>query len=231
MGFIYCITSPSCKKYIGQTTRDPDKRFNEHCKMEKHCLLVENAIEKYGKEHMIFEILLEINDDKLDYYETKFINIFDTQEPNGYNIKSGGHRCTHSQESRNRMRISKLKEKNHNFGKHRTETTKAAISAKKSGEKHHFFGKNFTDEHKIKLSQSHKKYNKNLPMYLVYIKSRPGYYQSSGYAVANHPVLKNKYFTSKKLSDDEKLKEALTYLNSTIAVQRLNGNGFHPHGA
>ena len=29
MGVIYCLTSPSGKKYIGQTTRDFDKRFKD----------------------------------------------------------------------------------------------------------------------------------------------------------------------------------------------------------
>ena len=42
-------------------------------------------------------------------------------------------------------------------------------------------------------------------MYIVYVKERPSQYQSSGYAILNHPVLKHKYFTSKKLSDEEKL--------------------------
>ena len=64
-------------------------------------------------------------------------------------------------------------------------------------------------------------------MYLVYIKSRPKYYQSSGYAVVNHPVLKNKYFTTNKLSDSDKMKQALIYLSSMDAVQRLNGDGFN----
>ena len=49
-------------------------------------------------------------------------------------------------------------------------------------------------------------------MYVVYVKERPQYYQSSGYAVVNHPTLKNKHFTSKKLSDEEKLKLALEYI-------------------
>ncbi len=44
MGFIYCITSPSGKKYIGQTTRDCTKRFKEHCKIPKSCIILENAI-------------------------------------------------------------------------------------------------------------------------------------------------------------------------------------------
>ena len=58
-------------------------------------------------------------------------------------------------------------------------------------------------------------------------KSRPEFYQSSGYVFINHPNLKTKYFTSKKFTDKEKYNMALEYLNSynMNAVQRLNGNG------
>lgn len=212
MGFIYCITSPSGKKYIGQTTRDCTKRFNEHCKIPKSCIILENAIKKYGKDNMIFEILLKTENELLDYYEQLYIETYSTLEPLGYNIRSGGSNGIHSNESRERMRLSKLGEKNHNFGKPRSDNTKLAISEAKSGEKHHFYGKTLSIEHKIELSKAHKKTHTELPMYVVYVKERPQYYQSSGYAVVNHPTLKNKHFTSKKLSDEEKLKLALDYI-------------------
>jgi hypothetical protein len=51
-------------------------------------------------------------------------------------------------------------------------------------------------------------------MYLVRIKARQVQYQNEGYAVCNHPTLPQKYFTSKKLSDNEKYTLALQYLNS-----------------
>ncbi len=31
MGIIYCLTSPSKKKYVGQTERELGKRIKEHC--------------------------------------------------------------------------------------------------------------------------------------------------------------------------------------------------------
>jgi group I intron endonuclease len=214
MGYIYCITSPSGKKYIGQTIRDYKKRFNEHCKLPGSCILLENAIKKYGKESMTFEILEEIDNQDLDQCEVFYINHFNTMEPNGYNIRSGGIDAIHSEESRNRMRNAKLGYKNHNFGKPRTDAAKHAISLAKCGENHHFFGKTLSESHKLKLSESHKKYDTSLPMYLVYIKERPKYYQASGYAVINHPTLPNIYFTSKKISDEDKLNSALKYLKS-----------------
>ena len=109
------------------------------------------------------------------------------------------------------MRLSKLGEKNHNFGKPRSDVTKQRISEANSGENHHFYGKELTYDHKLKLSKSHKK-TTELPMYMVYLKARPTQYQDEGYSICNHPKGKNKTFTSKQLSLNEKYKLALEYL-------------------
>jgi hypothetical protein len=49
---------------------------------------------------------------------------------------------------------------------------------------------------------------------MVYVKERPELWQSSGYAIVNHPTLKNKYFTSKKLTDKDKYDMAMLYLKA-----------------
>jgi len=215
MGIIYRVTSPSGKSYIGQTKRSFEKRWSEHISCPGSCILLENAIKKYGMDKMALEILVEVSDHLLDDYEHRFIAMYATIEPNGYNIRSGGGAfSSHSEASRMRMRESKMGEKNHNFGKPRSDSTKMAISCAKSGENHHFFGKTFTDEHKAKLSIAHRKTHADLPMYVVYVAERPKYYQGSGYAIVSHPTLKSKYFTSKKIPEEEKLKQAIEYLNS-----------------
>jgi group I intron endonuclease len=226
MGIIYCLTSPSGKKYIGQTTRTFDKRFDEHCK-RKDCIFLYNAIQKYTPEKIQKEILLICEDEFLDVYETKFIETLDTLYPNGYNIRTGGSAGLHCDASKEKMRQSKLGEKNHNFGKSRTDETKKRISEMKKGVLHHFYGKELSIEHKQNLSKAHKK-GDDIPMYIVKLKARPKVYQSSGYLVINHPDLKTRYFTSKKLSDEEKYNMALDYLLNSCdknAVQRLNGSG------
>jgi group I intron endonuclease len=210
MGIIYCITFPNNKKYIGQTIRTLEKRLDEHQK-NKECIAVYSAIQKYGFQNIKTEILLIINDVYLDYYEKKFIKSYNTICPNGYNIRTGGSNGKHCEESRERMRLSKLGSKNPNYGKPRTCETKNKISNKKRGEKHHFYGKQLKNEHKIKLSQSFKKYDKNLPMYISYVKERPECYCSAGYIVL-YPNTKKKYFTSKKLTMEEKLLQATKYL-------------------
>lgn len=224
MGLIYCMTSPSGKKYIGQTIQPVNDRVYQHTK-EDGCAALYGAIEKYGIENFEVEVLLVCDNKLLDYYETLFIEMNRTLVPNGYNIRKGGARGAFCDESKEKMRQSKLGAKNPNYGKPKSEEFKQIMSQKKSGENHHFYGKTFTLEHKERLSKSHKK--DNLPMYLVYIKARPEHYCSEGYAIANHPTVKNKHFTSKKLSLEEKLRLAMEYLNSgrMEEVQRLNGSG------
>jgi group I intron endonuclease len=188
-------------------------RLKEHFKCPGSCILLENAIKKYGQDAMKVEVLLEVNDDLLDNYEIEFINTYNTIEPHGYNIRSGGSHGKHSIISRMRMKEAKMGEKNHNFGKQSSDEAKNAISNAKSGERHHFYGKELTLEHKKNLSLSHKS-RTDLPMYVVYVKPRIEHYVCSGYAVVNHPTLANKYFTSKKLTEEEKLEKAISYLNS-----------------
>jgi group I intron endonuclease len=213
MGVIYKLTSPSGKSYIGQTKRTIEKRIKEHFKCPGYCIALENAIKKYG-DKMEYEVLLEVNDEQLNFYEIRMIQLYDTIEPKGYNIRTGGSVSQHSELSCERMRQAKLGNKNHNFGKPRSDSAKHAISAAKSGDKHHFYGKMLTDEHKIKLALSHRKSHLKLPMYMVYVKERPAQWQSSGYAIVNHPTLKNKYFTTKKLTDREKYDLALSYIKA-----------------
>lgn len=225
MGVIYCLTSPSGKMYIGQTKRPVEKRLREHSKLIPGCVVLNNGIQKYGFQTFKVEILLQINDEHLDNYESLMIDRFDTLYPNGYNIRTGGAaNSRHCAESCERMRQSKLGDKNPNFGKPRSDSTKVAISHAKSGEQHHFYGKQLTLEHKLHLSASHKK-DSGLPMYMVRVKPRPEHYTSEGYAILNHPILKPKYFTSKRLTDAEKFALAKQYLSNTDAVQRLNGDG------
>lgn len=211
---VYCLISPSCKTYIGQTKRNLNKRLYEH-ETREDCILIYNAIQKYGIDNFTCEILYESDDsDKINEMETYFIKELNTLHPNGYNIRTGGVlNSKHCEASREKMRQSKLGSKNFNFGKPRTSETREKISLSKKGEKHHFYGKELSYEHKLNLSRSHKKDN-ILPMYIVRIKARPEHYCSAGYAVCNHSTLKNKYFTSKKNTDEENFRLASEYLDS-----------------
>lgn len=69
-------------------------------------------------------------------------------------------------------------------------------------------GKNKGNSLKKRIRQRDK--DNNLPKYLRSYNDSSG---KSGYRVSNHPILKDKSFLSKKLSDDEKLNLALEYLS------------------
>lgn len=98
-GYIYKITSPSGKSYIGLTGRgDHKERIAEHKSMAKHKerYAIHHAINKYGWENMEHEILevvvAQTEDelyDKLKKLERYYIDLFDTFN-NGYNLTIGG---------------------------------------------------------------------------------------------------------------------------------------------
>lgn len=212
MGIIYKIENVLNKKcYIGQTTRDLEKRWKEHCNKKNRCIALNNAINKYEEHNFTIYIIHTAPNEELDDLEKYYISKFNSLSPNGYNLETGGCKGKiMSEESCTKMRIKKLGDKNPNYGKPRSNQTKEKISLMKSGNKHHFYGKELTIEHKLKLSQSHR-YD-NLPMYFIHLNERPDTYQAEGYAIINHPKGKNKYFTSKKLSLEEKFKLANDYL-------------------
>jgi len=102
IGEIYKITNIVNQKcYIGQALCSPNdpkrggsyKRFNDHIsyalKGRDDCPKLCKAIRKYGKEVFIYEVLLSCNQEFLDDYETKFVELYDSCNK-GYNILPGG---------------------------------------------------------------------------------------------------------------------------------------------
>lgn len=74
------------KIYIGQSIHI-EKRWREHC-WKTSDSLIGRAIKKYGKENFDFQILEETEDfSQLNDLETKYIKVFDTLAPKGYNLK------------------------------------------------------------------------------------------------------------------------------------------------
>jgi GIY-YIG catalytic domain len=90
VGSVYLITNLlNGKKYVGQTTANPRKRWNNHC---RGFSLVAYAIRKYGKDNFKFEILLQGVEDQatLNLIEARLIRFYRTGTPNGYNVSPGG---------------------------------------------------------------------------------------------------------------------------------------------
>ena len=117
-GFIYsAYNNKSSKTYIGQTTRKKlEYRITEHyyeVKQNRCKSKFKFALNKYQNQDWEWNILIEVDVDLLNYYEEKFISLFDTLN-NGYNTTKGGEGfkgCTHKLESKLKMSESAPKEK------------------------------------------------------------------------------------------------------------------------
>jgi group I intron endonuclease len=185
MGFIYKITSPSNKCYIGQTIKTVLYRWKEHIYdannlNQNRCKCLNTAIRKYGETKFQIETIIECDDDELNKYEEYYIQEYKSFVPYGYNIKLGGSNGKHSEETK--LKISKSL-----IGRERT-----LASLEKSNEK--------------------KKNDNSLPMYIC---EQTKNNILIGYRICNHPNSKNieKRFISMKLSLEEKRQLAIDYLD------------------
>lgn len=90
--FIYKITNKINNKiYIGQTIGSLKKRWWTHCNEKNKCIILKNAIKKYGKDNFTIEEIDGANSQsELNYKEWLFIHKSNSLWPNGYNIKKGG---------------------------------------------------------------------------------------------------------------------------------------------
>lgn len=105
-GLVYCIENlDNGKKYIGQTTRNLEERFREHCGNSGTSVSpkLKNAIKKYGKDAFSVDVIWECDacdQQKLDTKEIEMIDEFNTLHPNGYNLTRGGAGGRHSDETK-----------------------------------------------------------------------------------------------------------------------------------
>ncbi|AGE53253.1 GIY-YIG catalytic domain-containing endonuclease [Paramecium bursaria Chlorella virus Fr5L] len=151
MGFIYKLTFPSEKSYIGQTIQDIEKRFQAHQYDSSGCVAVCNAIKKYGWENVKKE-WYEIPDEDLNFYEEMLVALLGTLSPGGYNLmEGGGSKGRPSEESKKKMSEAQTGEKNPNYGR----TGKKHPMYGRTGEKHPMYGNNHTEETKKKISEAH----------------------------------------------------------------------------
>ncbi len=147
MGYIYILTSPSGRSYIGQTTRPIEIRFIAHQFKSSPCIAIRNAIQKYGWENFEKD-WYECPDEDLNFDEELLIREMETLSPNGYNLKEGGGNGKLSDEARKKISEAQQGEKNHNYGKTPSDETK-----QKSRDKQ--IGKTLSDKTKQKMRESH----------------------------------------------------------------------------
>ncbi len=93
-GYIYVLTSPSGKHYVGQSW-NIKSRWNCYLKLQgKGQPKLYNALKHYGPENFIFYIIDAANtQENLDKKEAYWISSYDSIN-NGYNNREGGRGCT-----------------------------------------------------------------------------------------------------------------------------------------
>lgn len=106
-GVIYCMTSPSGKRYVGQSWNFKHRKYYyknpELCKRQRKLYY---ALKKYGFENFDIELLdYCFNQEQMDDSEIYWIKYYDVIK-NGYNIREGGSKGKNSPET-----IEKIKAK------------------------------------------------------------------------------------------------------------------------
>ena len=111
-GAIYLYIFDNGKKYVGLTRRSIYDRYMSHIHSK---LMVDHALKSHCHE---VKLLSVVPIEQLAEEESKFVKIYDTEYPNGYNLTSGGDICYElSDESRRKISEGKLGEKNPMYGK------------------------------------------------------------------------------------------------------------------
>lgn len=157
---VYCLTSPSGKKYVGIAMGRGGfkERFrtyrNYQCKQQKHLYA---ALKFHGAENFKYEVVLETYDiDNAKRSEKYLIDVWNLQDREiGYNITSGGDGrvgAKHSQETKDKIRLSKL-------GIKASEETKMKRSNSMKGKNTWAKGRIMSKEEKVSRSESMKGIN------------------------------------------------------------------------
>ena len=162
--YVYVHTNKiNGKKYVGVTSQEPEKRWNEGRGYTKRQPHMYNAIQKWGWENFEHEILFSnLSIEEASHIEQSLIEEWHLQDRKyGYNAQSGG--LTHATLS------DEIKEKisNAHKGKRFTEEHKQNLSKARENkplsekqqeviERIKYFnkGKKFTEEHKQNISQA-----------------------------------------------------------------------------
>lgn len=117
MGCIYMYTNKiNGKQYVGQTSRDLKTRHWQH--LSQHDTYIDRAIQKYGKDNFILEVLEDniFDIDELNRKEQFYIEKYDTFN-NGYNLNRGGDNHTKFNYEDRDLIAKMIKESNMPFSK------------------------------------------------------------------------------------------------------------------
>ena len=137
----YCVykhTAPNGKVYIGITQQRPEARWQRDGLGYKTAGWFRFAIAKYGWENFTHTILASgLSFEDACIAERKLIKRYDSRNPaHGYNVQPGGassRGCLLSDEAREKIRQSKLGDRNPMFGRVLTEEHRRRIAEANTG--------------------------------------------------------------------------------------------------
>lgn len=115
-GIVYKITNKiNGKIYIGITTKTLEKRRQQHIRWCKHKMrkyIIHKAINKYGTDNFLLEIIDNFNGNKdACEREVKYVSSYNSFIPNGYNMTLGGegvlgHKHQQTDETKKKISLS-----------------------------------------------------------------------------------------------------------------------------
>lgn len=155
---VYKHTCPNEKIYIGITSVNVKERWDNGWgyKQNNHFM---NAIKKYKWENIKHEVLYEnLTLDEAVIKEQELIKEYKSYDPAfGYNKTFGGEGQIPTEETREKMRLAQLGDKNHNWGKTMSDATKMKLHDQMinryDGEKNPFYGCKHCPEIREELSE------------------------------------------------------------------------------
>lgn len=147
------INTANGKIYVGQTKQGYLKRFAQHLCPADGSPRLRNAVKKHGKKVFVCELLdIALDRHTANEKEKMWIKLLGTYaNKNGYNLSMGGSIGEFNEETLKKMSDSHKGEKNHFYGKHHTEETKAYLSKIKKGR---FTGKDHHRARKVLCVES-----------------------------------------------------------------------------
>lgn len=105
-GYVYCVTFPNTKKYVGQSKRPWRYRWKCHHSGTSLCPAMRSALQKYGTEELTWELLTYADSpQELTDKETHYIQTLSTLSPNGYNVTLPRKAYPYPEEKKNRIRL------------------------------------------------------------------------------------------------------------------------------
>jgi group I intron endonuclease len=132
IGFIYKITNPTGKIYIGKTINLSNRKSSYRNNNNKEQRIIFESIKKYGWSSHIFEIIDESPISLLNELEIKYIKEFGSfhhDNPNGMNLTKGGEGTFGRKDSEE----TKEKRAKYHIGSKRSEESKKLMSIAKKG--------------------------------------------------------------------------------------------------